>query len=264
MRNRQSNWYLCRNFEFPKMFKNGVEFLYQGQISTMQKLFQIDHPNLANSKVIISGSESAIYTSTIFLNGLNFLNSYWMLYSVNLEMVNCQAASLSLELNELANVTIQNCTFGNWTFRQTQDIFIENVRNIFNEGSSTSLNFYNSSAFIEGITIEHDNTGHLQGISAQDFSILYIKQSNFLNNTVIYGLIKVLNLSYLIMSNSAVLGNYAEEYAGAIYANKSLVNLTNTYFTITMQIGQEELYWLRHYHGYRLKTVHLKIMKLIY
>ena len=115
-----------------------------------------------------------------FLSGLNFLNSYWILYSVILEMSNCNAASLILELNNLVNVTIQNCTFGNWIFQQTQDIFIKNVTNIFDDGVSTSLSFYNSSAFIKNLTIEHDNNiGHLEGISVQDFSTLYINQSNF-------------------------------------------------------------------------------------
>ena len=145
-------------------------------------------------------------------------------------MINCHTTLLTLELKDITNVTIQNCTFGNWTFRQVQNIFIENVTNIFNEGISTSLNFYNSSAFIENMTIEHENiTGHLKGIFVQDYSILYIEQSKFVNNTVKHGLIKVLNLSYLIMSKCTALGNYAEEDAAFIYANTSFVNLTNTY-----------------------------------
>ena len=146
-------------------------------------------------------------------------------------MIDCHASSLTLELKDLTDATIQNCTFGNWTFRQVQNIYIENVTNTFNDDISTSLNFYNSTAFIKNMMIEYENlTGHLEGISVQDFSILCIEQSNFLNNTVKYGLIKVLNLSYLIMSNCTVLGNYAKEDATVIYANESLINITSTYF----------------------------------
>ena len=180
---------------------------------------------------MISTSKRASDPSTIFLNGLYFLNSYWILDNVNLEMIDCHASSLALELKDLTDVIIQNCTLGNWTFRQVQNTFIENITNIFDEGASTSLKFYNSTAFIKNMMIEYENlVGYLEGISVQDFSILFIEQSNFLNNTVKYGLIKVLNLSYLVMSNCTVLGNYAEEDAAVIYANESLINITSTYF----------------------------------
>ena len=163
------------------------------------------------------------------MNGLNFLSSYWIINSVNLEMINCLASSLTLELKDLTDVIIQNCTFGDWTFRQVQNIFIENVTNVFEEGFLTSLNFYNSRAIIQNMIIEHENlNGPLEGISVRDFSILHIEQSNFLYNTVEYGLIKVLNLSNLLMSNCSVSGNYAEGVS-VIYANKSNVNLRNTY-----------------------------------
>ena len=196
---------------------------------TGHKLFQVEYPKLAKFKVIISTSESTRDANTVFMNGLNFLNSSWKLKNVNLEMINCHASSLVLELKDLADVTIQNCTLGNWTFRQVQNISIENIKNTFDESVPTSLNFYNSTAFIKNMTIEHENlTGHLEGIFAQDFSTLHIEHSNFMNNTVKYGLIKVLNLSNLIMSNCSMLGNHAD-FAAAIYANESLVNLTNTY-----------------------------------
>ena len=193
-------------------------------------LFQVHYPKLAESKVIISAKESASNPITVFLSELNFLNSYWILNNVNLEMINCHASSLVLELKDLTNVTIQNCTLGNWTFRKVQNIFIKNVTNTFNEGIPTSLKFYNSSPLIKNIIIEHENlTGPLEGISVQDFSILHIDQSYFVNNTVKHGLIKAVNLSKLIMSNCNMLGNYAEENAAVIYANESFVNLTNTY-----------------------------------
>ena len=50
-------------------------------------------------------------------------------------MINCHASSLALELKDVTDATIQNCTFGHWTFRQVQNIFIENITNIFNEGN---------------------------------------------------------------------------------------------------------------------------------
>ena len=201
------------------------------QISTSRKLFQVDYPKLTKSKVIISVGESTNDAYTISLNGLNFLNSHWIINSINLEMINCHASSLVLELKDITNVTIENCTFGNWTFAQVLKAFIKNCNNIFDQGVPTSLNFLNSSAMIEQMTIEHGNLiGHLKGISVQDFSILYIDQSSFVNNTVKHGLIKVLNLSNLIMSNCTMSGNYAEEDGAAIYANTSLINLANTYF----------------------------------
>ena len=145
-------------------------------------------------------------------------------------MINCHASSLALELKDLTDVTIQNCTFGDWTFKQVQNIFIENIKNVFDEGFLTSLNFLNSSALMQNMMIEHENlNGHLEGIFVQDFSILHIEHSNFMNNTVKYGIIKVLNFSNLIMSNCSVLGNYAEEDGAVIYVNESFIYLRNTY-----------------------------------
>ena len=181
---------------------------------------------------MISISEDAISDLKIILDGLNFQNSYWILYHINLNMINCNAGFLTLDLIHLANVTVQNCTFGNWTFRKVQKVIVKNCNNVFDEDISTSLRFYNSSAKIENMKIVQKSkiSKLFNEIAVTDFSFLHIEQSYFVNNTVEYGIIKVLNSSTLEMLNCAVLANYAEEYAGAIYANESHVHLTNTYF----------------------------------
>ena len=146
-------------------------------------------------------------------------------------MINCNAGFLTLDLIHITNVTIQNCTFGNWTFQKVQKVIVKNCNNVFDEVISTSLRFYNSSAYIENIKVVQKNNilKHFSVITIRDFSFLHIEQSYFVNNTVEYGIIKVLNSSTLEMLNCFMLGNYAEKYAGAIYANESHVHLTNTY-----------------------------------
>ena len=157
-------------------------------------------------------SEVASTDLKIILDGLNFHNSYWMLYSVNVEIVNCNAAPLSLELRNLTHATIQNCTFGNWTFIKVQNASIKNCNIVFHEDVSTSLNFLTSSAYMENMTMAHENiTGYYNGIYVSYYSLLHIEQSKFVNNTVKQGIIKVLEASFLIMSNCTVLRNYATE-----------------------------------------------------
>ena len=166
---------------------------------------------------------------TFIMDGINFHNSHWIFNHANLHMMNCHAAPLVLELKYLTNAIIQNCTFGNWTIRKVQNAFIKNCYNILNEGFPTSLNFYNSSAFLENMTIGHENITGKSKISVYDLSVLHIEKSYFVNNAVDNGTIKVLNSS-IIMSNCTMVGNQAEEFAGAIFCNRSLVHLRNTYF----------------------------------
>ena len=195
------------------------------------KLFQVDYPRLVLSKVMISMSEGVSTDIKVILDGLNFLNSHWMFSGVNVEIINCNATSLVLALKYLGIAIIQNCTFGNWTFRKVQKAFIISCTNIFDEGFSTSLKFYNSSAFLDNVTIEHENlTGDFSGIFVYNYSLLNIEQSNFVNNTVKQGVVKTVKSSSLIMSNCTVLGNHATEYPGVILANESFVHLKNTYF----------------------------------
>ena len=180
---------------------------------------------------MIRVSDGARPDLKIILDGLNFLNSYWKLYGVNVEIINCNAASLVLELNHLKHVIIHNCTFGNWTFSKVQNAFIKNCNNVFDEDVSTSLKFYNSSGNIDNMTMNHEViTGNLNGILIYNYSMLHVKQSKFVNNTVEHGIIKTLESSSLIMSKCTVVGNHATEYPGVIYANESVVHLKNTYF----------------------------------
>ena len=167
----------------------------------------------------------------IILDGLRFFNSHWTFYGGNVEIINCHTTSLVLEHIHLTYAIIQNCTFGNWTFRRVQNAFIKNCNNIFDEYVSTSLNLHNSSAIIENMIIEQRNlTGDIDGIIFCKYSSLHIGQSKFVNNTVKQGIIQMLKLSALTMSNCTVLNNHAIEYPGAIYASESFVHVKNTYF----------------------------------
>ena len=140
-----------------------------------------------------------------------------------------------LELKEVTNAIIQNCSFGNWTFRKVQNGLIKNCNIVFHEGVSTSLNFVNSSAYMENITMEHEIiTGDYNGIFVYNYSLLHVKRSLFVNNTVKWGIIKTVKSSRLIMSNCTVLENHATFYPGAIYANESTVHIKNTYFSGNM------------------------------
>ena len=174
----------------------------------------------------------------IVLDGLHFLNSYWMFYGVNVEILNCHAVSMVLELKNLKHAIIQNCTFGNWTFIEVQNAFIKNCNIVFHEDVSTSLKFLNSSVFMENMTIESEFiTRDNNGIFLYNHSLLHIEQSKFINNTAKRGIIKVLESSSLIMSNCAVLGNYGTEYSAVIFAMESFVYLKNTNVNSNMAVN---------------------------
>ena len=146
------------------------------------------------------------------MDGLTFLNSYWQFFGVNVKMVKCDAASLTLELKYVSNINIDKCMFGNWTFRQVKQVIIKNSRNSVNKGFSTSLNFHNSSGLIKNITIKDLSfTRMFEGLVIQNNSFINITKSKFVNNTVNYGLIKVFNSSTLEMSDCILLKNHRED-----------------------------------------------------
>ena len=207
-----------------------IYLIVSGEMSSRYKLFQVDYPKLVNSTVMFSSSESASTDLNIILYGLDFIHSYWTFYGTNVDMINCYAAFMVLELNNLTHAIIDNCTFGYWIFQNVQNASIKNCNNIFGEGVSTALKFWNSSAFVENMTMKDENiTGDYNGIWVYYYSLLHIKQSKFINNTVKQGIIKAVKTSSLIMSNCSLLGNNATEYAGVIYASESFVYLKNTY-----------------------------------
>ena len=234
-------------------------FFVSRLVSAMCKLFQVDYPELVASKVIISMSEGASADLKIILDGLNFHNSYWIFYGVNLNMINCHAASLVLKLKHLKHAIIQNCTFGNWTFSKVQNAIIKSCNNVFDEGISTSLKFYNSSAFVENITIEHDTLiGDLNGIVVYNYSFLHIEQSKFINNTVKRGIIKTVKSSSLIISNCTVLGNHGTEYPGVIYVNESFVFLKNTFFKDNTAINEGGAIFIENMSFLQIKNCNFK------
>ena len=206
-------------------------------MSVRYNLFQVYYPKLVTSNLIISLREGASADLKIIMDGLIFQNSYWIMYSVNLEVINCNAASLILELKHLRQAIIQNCTIGSWTFRKALNVLIKNCHNVFDKGALTSLQFFNSSAYVENMTIEHENmAGNLYGILVYNHSLLHIQQSKFINNTVKQGMIQTRYSSRLIMTNCTVLKNHAA-YPGVVYANKSFVQIRNTYFNGNIAIN---------------------------
>ena len=152
--------------------------------------------------MILSKGEGANTHVKIILDGLKFLESYWVLNGVNLDMTNCHSGFLVLDLKHLTHAIIRNCTFGVWIFKKVQNVFIKNCNNTIEESFATSLYFYNSSAYCGRIiTIKHENiTGEFNELWVDDYSLLHITQSHFLNNTANFGIIKALNSSSLIMS----------------------------------------------------------------
>ena len=185
---------------------------------------------LAETDVKISLNEKSTQLVTVFMDSLNFVNSYWQFFGVNVGRVKCDAASLTLDLTNLRNVTIENCTFGNWTFRQVDHIIIKNSST--SKDLQTLLNFYKSSGLMENINIKNLNfTNMPYGVIIQSNSYIQITKSKFANNTVSHGLIKVLNSSTLEMRDCTLQNNKAINYAVAIHAVRSFIYLTNTNFS---------------------------------
>ena len=83
--------------------------------------------------VKISQNEKPNSPFTVFMDGLSFLNSHWQINRVNVWMGKCNASSLTLELKYLTNVTVENCTFGNWTFRQSNNSLSKTAKVLFSE-----------------------------------------------------------------------------------------------------------------------------------
>ena len=167
---------------------------------------------LAKSDIIMLLSDEATASCAVVMDGLSFLNSHWQFYSVNLDMINCHAEFLTLELEDIKNVTIENSTFGNWSFKQVQHVFIKNSSSSVGEGFSTLLNFYNSSATIESMVIRKVKaTRNFRGIIILSNSSVRITKSNFVNNNVTGGIIQALKSSTLEMSHCAVQNNQAKD-----------------------------------------------------
>ena len=186
---------------------------------------------LVKTDVKISLNKKATRQCTVYIKDFNFFNSYWQFFGINVWMSKCNAASLTLELKCITNVTIEKCIFGVWTFSQVQYVFARNSRSSAEKDFPTSLNFDNSSGLMENITVRGLNyTNMYEGLWVQNNSYIQITKSTFENNTVTYGVIKVLDSSTLDMSDCNLENNQAIDYAGAIFTNRSFIYLTNTSF----------------------------------
>ena len=194
-------------------------------------LFQGMYPMLTRSDIRISLDEKTFESQTIFMDGLDLPNSYWQLSHINLNMINCNAAFLILELKYSRNVTIDNCTFGNWTFKHVCQISINNCSNTIETDFLTSINFDNSTGLMENITIKDQNfTRNSTSLIVQNYSYIWITKANFFNNIVNHGVINVLSSSTVLISNCTFENNEAKAFAGAIYAVESYAYVKNTQF----------------------------------
>ena len=108
---------------------------------------------LANSTVRMTLGESATRSCTVFMDGLNFLNSNWQIYLLNLNMINTESTLLWLDINYSANVRVENSTFGFWMFSEVQNVIIKNGSSV-DEAFPPSLTFNNSSGSIENSAIK--------------------------------------------------------------------------------------------------------------
>ena len=143
------------------------------------------------------------------MNGLNFSNSHWQIFHVNLQMIESHTTFLTLELINVTDVTVDNCLIGNLTFMQVKQVIISNST------AEDSLKFHNSSGSIKNLTI-----GAV--LTVQNYSYVQITKSNFVE----HGVVKVLSSSTIVLSDSTMQSNQGS----AIFANRSFVQLVNTYF----------------------------------
>ena len=200
-------------------------------IRNISTLFQDIYPMLAKSDIIILANEKTPQPCTVVLDGLHFLKSQWILYSVRLKMINCDATTLVMTIRYGRNVTIHNSIFGNWFFDQVQHVSLKNCSSFVIKGVLTLLFFRKASGFLENITIKDlVFTNQFEGLWVQNNSYVKITKSIFVNNTATSGMIKVLDSSTLGMSDCTLQKNNAKVYAGAIYARNSTVHLKQTNF----------------------------------
>ena len=97
------------------------------------------YPLLNKSKIRIQLNENATWDCSLFLDRINFLNSYWQIFNVNLNMENCQASFLKLDVRYSTNVTMEYSIFGNWIFKGVQQVIIKNCSNSNDLGSLGSF-----------------------------------------------------------------------------------------------------------------------------
>ena len=196
------------------------------------KIFQNMYPIFGKSHTKVSSSDKgSSYVHTVFMEGLNFSHSCWQFIRVDVNMKNCHAARSTLKFSHSRRASMENSTIGNWKFRHIQNVTIKNCRNVIGNDIPVLLNVYNSSAWVENITIEDKNdTGWFHTVVVQDFGFLHIKRSKFVNNRVKNGAITVLNASTLIVSDCIMSNNHAYELAGVLFANNSFVHIRNSHF----------------------------------
>ena len=182
---------------------------------------------LTESDIKISVNEKTPKLHTVFMDGLNLLDTVFQFSRINFYILNCRIPHLMSKY--VVDVTLENCTFGYWTFKHVQQVVLTNCTST--EDFSASLKFFNSSGSIENITIINLNFNRTSdGIILQNDSYIQITNSIFFNNTVNYGIVKVLYSSTLLMSDCIFQNNQAEEIASAIYAINSLMYVMNTYY----------------------------------
>ena len=175
------------------------------------------------------------------MDKLSFFNSSWELFSISLTMTNSHTSFSMFSIRFSTDVMLANSTFGVWIFEHIQQIVMRNCSSNFVplnfidsiiEDPTTSLIFYNSSGLIENINIRNKNLKTIHdGIIVEYYSNIQITNSTFANNNLKYALISVLDFGTLIVLDSIMQENQAQDNAAAILScENSTMNMTNTYF----------------------------------
>ena len=201
-------------------------FLFNG------KLFQKIYPLFIKSDVKVLSDEKSSIVNTVFIDGLNLSHSCWQFSRVNVNIKNCYAQFSTTNFKYLHSASVENCILGSWIFKDVKNVTIKHCRNIIGKDIPMLINFNNSSASVENVTIEDtNNTRWFHSIIVQNFSFLHITKSRFVNNRAKTGVIKVLNSSTLSVSDCILSKNQAEESAGVLFVSNSTVHIINNNFT---------------------------------
>ena len=158
------------------------------------------------SHIKITFQREASVVPTLIVEGLHSYNSFspsLILNGVNLEMINCNASHyLRLGVKNATRVIVENCTFGDWVFKQVLQM---SIKDCIAPKSGFRLTLDNTSGLIENITLKDSHLGFQ--LHVNNYIYIQITKSKFANNLVDTALIIVSDSSTLEMLNCIVQNN---------------------------------------------------------
>ena len=196
-----------------------------------------------SSYLKISSHDISAFIPTVNIDDVDFYFSYWEFHNININMINCNASLLSLEINSCdrnssftkvtSTVNIKSSTHGGcWKFQCVDDVKIADCRNMgyISCYNKKIMEFANSSAILYNILIEGVNficeDDERCGLVVHHFSRVQAKNLLFQKNK--NASISVLSKSMLKMENCTVLDNEANN--SVIYGVESIVAITDCIF----------------------------------